>query len=78
MVMDIETQLRQLESRYRAASSAAVAAKAHYLALAGEPSATPAAIQRAKATWQKLDTRKCAIAARMGEIEEQDPAASAY
>jgi hypothetical protein len=77
IVMDIEIQLRQLESRYRAASSAAVGAKAHYLALAGEPSATPAAVQRAKATWQKLDTRKCAIAARMGELEEKDQAASA-
>lgn len=78
IVMDIETRLSQLESRYRAASSAATAAKAHYLALVGEPSATAAAIQRAKATWQKLDARKCGIAARMGEIEEQDQAASAY
>jgi hypothetical protein len=75
--MDIEAQLRQLESRYRATLSAAVGAKAHYLALVGEPSATPAAIQRAKATWQKLDSRKCAIAARMGELEERDQA-SAY
>jgi hypothetical protein len=75
--MDIESHLRQLESRYRAALSAAVGAKAHYFALAGEPSATRAAIERAKVTWQKLDARKRAIAARMGELEEQDQAASA-
>ena len=68
--MDIETRLRMLESRCRAALSAAVAAKAHYLALAGEPSATPNALERAKLAWQKLDARKRAIAARMGEIEE--------
>jgi hypothetical protein len=57
--------------------SAAVGAKAHYFALAGEPSATRAAIERAKVTWQTLDARKRAIAARMGELEEQDQAASA-
>jgi hypothetical protein len=39
--MDIEARLRKLEARYRGALSAAVAAKANYLALAGEPSATP-------------------------------------
>jgi hypothetical protein len=44
--MDIEARLRQLESRYRATLSAAIAAKANYLALVGEPSATPAAIAR--------------------------------
>jgi hypothetical protein len=33
--MDIEARLRQLESHYRAALSATVAAKASYLALAG-------------------------------------------
>lgn len=68
--MDIETRLRMLESRYRAALGAAVAAKAHYLALADAPSATPNALERAKWAWQKLDARKRAIAARMGEIEE--------
>ncbi len=34
--MDIEARLRKLESRYRIALSAAVAAKANYLALVGE------------------------------------------
>jgi 7-keto-8-aminopelargonate synthetase-like enzyme len=67
--MDIEARLRKLESRYRGALSAAVAAKAHYLALAGEPSATPAAIERAKSRWQQLESGKKAIAARMDEVE---------
>jgi hypothetical protein len=67
--MDIEARLRKLESRYRAALSAAVAAKAHYLALAGEPSATPTAIERAKSRWQQLESGKKAIAARMDEVE---------
>ena len=70
--MDIEARLRKLESRYRAALSAAVAAKAHYLALAGEPSATPAAIERAKSRWQQLESGKKAIAARMDEVERHD------
>ena len=67
--MDIEARLRKLESRYRAALSAAVAAKAHYLALAGERSATPAAIERAKSLWRQIDARKRAIAAQTDEIE---------
>lgn len=68
--MEIEARLRQLESSYRAALSSTVAAKANYLALAGEPSARPIAIQRAKSLWQQLDSRKRTIAARMGELEE--------
>jgi hypothetical protein len=67
--MDIESRLRKLESRYRAALSAAVAAKAHYLALAGEPSATAAAVERANSHWQQLESRKRSIAAQMGELE---------
>ena len=68
--MDIESHLRKLESRYRAALSATVAAKAHYLALVDEPSATSAAIQRAQSRWRELDERKRTIAVRMGEIED--------
>jgi hypothetical protein len=67
--MDIEARLRKLEARYRGALSAAVAAKANYLALAGEPSATPYAIERAKALWLEFDMRKRGIAAQMGELE---------
>ncbi len=60
--MNIEAQLRKLESHYRTAVSATIAAKANYLAIAGEPSATPPAIERAKNLWQRLDARKRAIA----------------
>jgi hypothetical protein len=72
--MDIEARLRKLEARYRAALSAAVAAKAHYLALAGEPSATPAAVERANALWKQLESRKRTIAAQMGELEAREDA----
>jgi hypothetical protein len=74
--MDIEARLRTLESGYRAALSATVAAKAHYLALAGEPSATSIAIERAKSLWQKLHSRKRILAAQMGELEALEDAAS--
>ena len=67
--MDIESRLRKLESRYRGALSAAVAAKSHYLALDGEASATPAAIARAHDQWQQLESLKKLIAQRMDEVE---------
>lgn len=72
--MDIEDRLRKLEIRYRAASSAAGAAKAHYRALAGEPSASLRDVERAKANWRRLDARRQEISSRMGEFEalEQD------
>ena len=70
--MDIEARLRKLESRYRTALSAAVAAKAHYLALAGEPSATPAAVERASALWKQLESRKRTLAAQTGGLEALD------
>ena len=67
--MDIEGRLRKLESRYRMTLSAAVAAKAMYLALADKPGATPAAIERAMRRWQQLDSQKRALTARMVEVE---------
>jgi hypothetical protein len=72
--MDIEFRLRKLESRYRAALSASVAAKSHYLALAGESGVTPIALRRAHDQWQQLESRKKLIVERMGEVErlEQD------
>ncbi|MGA2776839.1 MAG: hypothetical protein ABSF94_04725 [Steroidobacteraceae bacterium] len=75
--MDMESRLRKLESRYRVAMNAALAAKAHYLALTGEPGATPAAIECARARWQQLDARKRGIAARMGEVEDYELGARA-
>jgi hypothetical protein len=72
--MDIEKRLRKLELCYRATLSAAVAAKANYLALSDEPSATVAAMQMAYARWKELDARKRTIAAQMGELEALDDA----
>jgi hypothetical protein len=68
--MNIEAQLRSLESRYRHALSATVAAKARYLALLDEPRSTPASVARARQQWETVDVRKREIAARMGEIED--------
>jgi len=68
--MDIEGRLRQLERHYRATLSAAVAAKANYFALAGEPSVLPHAVERAKARWQDLDALKRGIAYEMAQLEE--------
>jgi hypothetical protein len=68
--VDIEGRLLQLEPHYRTALSATVAAKANYLALAGEPSALPLAVEKAKRRWQQLDALKRGIAFEMAELEE--------
>lgn len=66
--MDNELRLRQLESRYRAALSAAGAAKANYHALA-ESSATAVALEAASAQWKRLEARRRSIMDRIDEIE---------
>jgi hypothetical protein len=68
--MDLAQRLRKLESRYRSVLSAAVAAKAHYLALEGEPSSTSAGITRAKSAWRDLEARKAGIAAQIDALKE--------
>ena len=68
--MDIENRLRKLESLYRTTLSAAVAAKARYLALQGESGSTAAAVERARATWQALESRKTVLARQMVELEK--------
>jgi hypothetical protein len=68
--METEDRLHALESRYRAALSALVAAKAHYLALLEEPSATPESRKTARQRWETLRAKKLGIAARMGEIDD--------
>ena len=68
--MDIEDRLKRLQSLFSYALSGAVAAKARYLSLRGDPSSTPAAVARAKMTWQQLEARKTAIIARMVALEE--------
>lgn len=67
--MDIESRLRKLESRYRAALSAAVTAKSHYLALSGEAGTTPSATRRAHAQWLRFEAHKKLIVERMDEVE---------
>jgi len=68
--VDIEDRLKRLQSLFIYALSGAVAAKARYLALRGDPSSTPAAVVRAKMMWQQLEARKTAIIARMVALEE--------
>jgi hypothetical protein len=68
--VDIEGRLRQLEYHYRSALSAAVAAKANYLALASEPSVLPPAVVRAQERWRQLDGLRCGIAHEMADLEE--------
>lgn len=72
--MDTENRLRKLESRYRAALGAAVAAKAHYLALASEPSSTAAVAAAAKTRWLELESRKRTLVAQMGELKSLEDA----
>ena len=69
-LMNIEARLRILELQYRSTLSAAVAAKARYLALAGESSSTPAATLRAKSAWENLAARKAGIVAQIHALEE--------
>jgi hypothetical protein len=68
--VDIEDRLKRLQSLFTYALSGAVAAKARYLALRGDLSSTPAAVARAKMTWQQLEARKTAIISRMVALEE--------
>jgi hypothetical protein len=70
LAVDIEDRLKRLQSLFTYALSGAVAAKARYLALRGDPGTTPAAVARAKLTWQQLEARKTAIIARMVALEE--------
>ncbi len=75
--MDIEDRLKRLQSLFAYALSGAVAAKTRYLALRGDPSCTPAAVARAKMTWQQLEARKTAIISRMVALEELEQLESA-
>jgi hypothetical protein len=74
--MNVEIRLRKLESHYRAALSATVAAKARYLAIEGELGSTAAAIARAEAVWQRLELRKASLVAQMAELERFEQTAA--
>jgi hypothetical protein len=70
LIVDIEDRLKRLQALFSYALSGAVAAKARYLACRADLSLTPAAVARAKMTWQQLEARKTAIIARMVALEE--------
>jgi hypothetical protein len=77
LIVDIEDRLKRLQSLFSYALSGAVAAKARYLAARGDVGATPAAVARAKMTWQQLEARKTAIIARMVSLEELEQMSAA-
>lgn len=68
--MDFEDQLKKLQTTFTYALSNSVTAKARYLALINEPSATSAAVVHARLAWQQLEARKASIVAQMVAIEE--------
>ena len=68
--MDIEDRLKKLQLLFTQALSGAVSAKARYLSIAADRTSTPAAVARAKMTWQQLEARKTTIIARMVALEE--------
>ena len=66
--MENQERLRHLESRRRDMLGMAVAAKARFIALNGELSSTPAAIERARAEWQNLEAQKVAVAYQIRKL----------
>ena len=77
--VDMEDRLKRLQSLFTYALSGAVSAKARYLAIAGDPGSTSAAVARARLAWQQLEARKTAIIARMVALEElEEEAAVCY
>jgi len=60
-----------LQDQYRRALSAAVVAKADYLAVAGAPSFNTYAVQRAAARWRRIEAHKRSIAADMAAAERR-------
>jgi hypothetical protein len=72
-----ETPLSLLEKRYRTALSGAVVAKAHYLAQAGESSASSTAIERLKWKWQRIDARRRQLAEKLADLQPLPPDARA-
>jgi hypothetical protein len=70
MAMDFEDRIKKLQALFTYALSNSVTAKARYMAIVDEPSATAAAIALAKMNWQQLEARKTAIIAEMVRLEE--------
>jgi hypothetical protein len=72
MAMDFEDRIKKLQSLFTYALSNSVTAKARYIAIVDDPSATAAAIALAKMSWQQLEARKTAIIAEMVRLEEME------
>ncbi len=70
-IMDAHTRLLSLEARRRDMLGMAVVAKARYLALNGERSSTPAAIERARSEWQTIEVQKVAVAYQIRKLRER-------
>jgi hypothetical protein len=70
--MDVEDRLKQLQLLFGHALGASVTAKTNYLALAADLSSMPAALARAKLSWQQVEAQKAAIIAQMVALEELD------
>ena len=57
------------QDKYRRALSAAVVAKARYLAVVDQPSCNAYAVRRAAARWQRLENDKRSVAADLAAAE---------
>jgi hypothetical protein len=74
--MDVEDNLKKLQSSFSYASSACAAAEARYLAMTRE-GAAPAALARARFAWRQFEARKDAIIERMVALEELEAGTTA-
>jgi hypothetical protein len=69
-MMDIDDQIKHLQTLLAYALSGSVSAKARYQALCGEPGSTPPAVARARMRWRQLEARKAALIAKIVTLEE--------
>ena len=69
--LDIDTQLIHLESEWRQAYEASIAARAEYQALAGDRKARAAVIDRAREHLDKTEAMKERIMAKIERLEER-------
>jgi hypothetical protein len=62
-----------LNRAYRRAISGAVAAKARYLAVHGEPGVTPRTIERKRCEWLHSEARKMSLAGQISYPNQASP-----
>jgi hypothetical protein len=72
LAMDLEDRLKQLQSLYCYAASAASADKIRYLGLLGSAQASAKQIAQAKQAWQESETRKVTVIANMVELDQRE------